>query len=95
MTGISLHMQWPLTSQSHGSISQGEQLLFCYGSNSKPIEIEFLDVFACFWLGHQISDFRTLDLISVVKVKVSFHYSKKIRNASSKQIGRDINSICS
>jgi hypothetical protein len=28
MTGISLHMQWPLTSQSHGSVSQREQLAF-------------------------------------------------------------------
>jgi hypothetical protein len=27
MTGISLHMQWPLTSQSHGSVSQREQLV--------------------------------------------------------------------
>jgi hypothetical protein len=26
MTGISLHMQWPLTSQSHGSVSQREPL---------------------------------------------------------------------
>jgi hypothetical protein len=34
MTGISLHMQWPLTSQSHGSVSQREQLVFRYGSNS-------------------------------------------------------------
>jgi hypothetical protein len=25
MTGNSLHMQWPLTSQSHGSVSQREQ----------------------------------------------------------------------
>jgi hypothetical protein len=36
MTGISLHMQWPLTSQLHGSVSQREQLCFCYGSNSMP-----------------------------------------------------------
>jgi hypothetical protein len=36
MTGISLHMQWPLTFQSHGSFSQREQLFFCYGSNSTP-----------------------------------------------------------
>jgi homoserine kinase len=37
MTGISLHMQWPLTSQLHGSVSQREQLFFfCYGSNSAP-----------------------------------------------------------
>jgi hypothetical protein len=28
MTGISLHMQWPLTSQSHGSVSQREQSVF-------------------------------------------------------------------
>jgi hypothetical protein len=34
MTGISLHMQWPLTSQLHGSVSEREQLFFCYGSNS-------------------------------------------------------------
>jgi hypothetical protein len=27
MTSISLHMQWPLTSQLHGSVSQREQLL--------------------------------------------------------------------
>jgi hypothetical protein len=26
MTGISLHMQWALTSQLHGSVSQTEQL---------------------------------------------------------------------
>jgi hypothetical protein len=36
MTDNSLHMQWPLTSQSHGSVSQREQLFFCYGSNSTP-----------------------------------------------------------
>jgi hypothetical protein len=34
MTGISLHMQWSQTSQSHGSFSQREQLVFHYGSNS-------------------------------------------------------------
>jgi hypothetical protein len=28
MTGISLHMQWPLTSQLRGSVSQGEQMDF-------------------------------------------------------------------
>jgi hypothetical protein len=28
MTGNSLRMQWPLTSQSHGSVSQREQLFF-------------------------------------------------------------------
>jgi hypothetical protein len=28
MTGISLHMQWPLTSQLRGSVSQREQLFF-------------------------------------------------------------------
>jgi hypothetical protein len=36
MTGISLLMQWPLTSQSHGKFYQREQLFFSlpYGSNS-------------------------------------------------------------
>jgi hypothetical protein len=28
VTGNSLHMQWPLTSQSHGSVSPREQLFF-------------------------------------------------------------------
>jgi hypothetical protein len=37
MTGISLHIQWPLTSQLHRSVSQREQLFFCYGSNSTPL----------------------------------------------------------
>jgi hypothetical protein len=36
MTCNSLHMQWPLTSQFHGSVSQREQLVFRYGSNSMP-----------------------------------------------------------
>jgi hypothetical protein len=36
MTSISLHMQWPMTSQSHGSLSQREQLVFHYRSNSTP-----------------------------------------------------------
>jgi hypothetical protein len=36
MTGNSLHMQWPLTSQLHGSVSQSEQWVFRYGSNSTP-----------------------------------------------------------
>jgi hypothetical protein len=36
MTGNSLHMQRPLISQLHGSVSQREQLVFHYGSNSTP-----------------------------------------------------------
>jgi hypothetical protein len=42
ITGISLHMQWPLTSQLHGSVSQREQLCFCYGSNSMPFCVKFI-----------------------------------------------------
>jgi hypothetical protein len=34
MTGSSLHTQWPLNSQSHGSFLKREQLVFRYGSNS-------------------------------------------------------------
>jgi hypothetical protein len=45
MAGISLHMQWPLTSQSHGSVSQREQLVFCSGSNSTPVQY---DLSMCF-----------------------------------------------
>jgi hypothetical protein len=36
MTSISLHTQWPLTSQLHSSFSQRVQLVFRYGSNSIP-----------------------------------------------------------
>jgi hypothetical protein len=36
-------MQWPLTSQSHGIVSQREQLFFCYGSNS-TIKVVLLPV---------------------------------------------------
>jgi hypothetical protein len=39
MTGISLHMQWPLTSQLHGSVSRREQLVFHCKSNSMPFII--------------------------------------------------------
>jgi hypothetical protein len=35
-------MQWPLTSQLHGSVSQREQLVFIYGSNSMPGDPDFL-----------------------------------------------------
>jgi hypothetical protein len=42
MTGISLHKQWPLTSQLHGSVSQREQLVFfCYGSNSMLLHFSY------------------------------------------------------
>jgi hypothetical protein len=34
MTSISLHMQWPMTSQSHGSFLKENNCWFCYGSNS-------------------------------------------------------------
>jgi hypothetical protein len=33
---VHMYMQWPLTSQSHGSFSLREQLVFCYGSKSSP-----------------------------------------------------------
>jgi hypothetical protein len=41
MTGISLHVQWPLTSQLHGSFSQREQLVSHSGSNSAPSRSSF------------------------------------------------------
>jgi hypothetical protein len=36
MTVISLHMQWPLTSQLHGSFSQREQLVFVTDQTPRP-----------------------------------------------------------
>jgi hypothetical protein len=45
MTDISLHMQWPLTSQSHGSVSQREQLVFLLRiklhEEANPTDFEF------------------------------------------------------
>jgi hypothetical protein len=35
--GISLHVQWPLTSQWHGSFLKENNCCFCYGSNSTPL----------------------------------------------------------
>jgi hypothetical protein len=40
-------MQWPLTSQSHGSFSQRKQLVFHYGSNSTPYWTIFLTCQLC------------------------------------------------
>jgi hypothetical protein len=45
MTSNSLHMQWPLTSQLHGSVSLREQF-FCYGSNSTP---ETTNTYRTYW----------------------------------------------
>jgi hypothetical protein len=39
-------MQWPLTSQLHGSVSQTEQLVFHYGSNSMPLILIFKTPYA-------------------------------------------------
>jgi hypothetical protein len=36
MTVISLHMQWPLTSQWHGSVSQREQFVFVTDQTPRP-----------------------------------------------------------
>jgi hypothetical protein len=50
MTSISLHMQWPLTSQTHGSVSQREHLVFCYRLNSMPICIKYLYIILCYYI---------------------------------------------
>jgi hypothetical protein len=44
LTGISFHMQWPLTSQLHGSVSQGEQVFF-----SVRIKLHALGPMLCFF----------------------------------------------
>jgi hypothetical protein len=36
MTGISSHVQWPLTYQLHNSFSQREQLFFIVDQTSRP-----------------------------------------------------------
>jgi hypothetical protein len=36
MTGISLHMQWPLTSRPHGSVSQREKMVFGMDQTPHP-----------------------------------------------------------
>jgi hypothetical protein len=36
MTGNSLHMQWPLTSQSHGSVSQMNNWFFVMDQTPRP-----------------------------------------------------------
>jgi hypothetical protein len=44
MTGISLQIQWPPTSQSNGSVSQREQLVCHYRSNSLPHFLTLLQI---------------------------------------------------
>jgi hypothetical protein len=43
MTGISLHMQWPLTYQLHGRVSQREQSMFFVYSQSSLSKDRRLD----------------------------------------------------
>jgi hypothetical protein len=44
MTGISWHMQWPLTSQSHGSILKANNYFFIRDQTPRP-EIENIFAF--------------------------------------------------
>jgi hypothetical protein len=57
MTGNALHMQWPLTSQSHGSVSQREQwqqMIFCQKINSVPQNhSNQKQAFCCAWVCEQ------------------------------------------
>jgi hypothetical protein len=45
MTGNSLHMQWPLTSQLPGSVSQREQLFFVTNQTTRLAFTVFLDIY--------------------------------------------------
>jgi hypothetical protein len=57
MSGISLHMQWPLTSQLHGSVSQREQLVFFVtDQNPRPYPTRSLHA----KLGHQCTEWSTV-----------------------------------
>jgi hypothetical protein len=66
MAGVSLHMQWPLTSQSRGSVSQREQLFFCYGSNSTANILFKNRPQATTWVTKKVGDRKLLIWIGVV-----------------------------
>jgi hypothetical protein len=45
MTGISLHVQWPLTSQSHGGfLKENNWMRIAFRSRRKAIFVTFLEV---------------------------------------------------
>jgi hypothetical protein len=55
-----LHMQWPLTSQSHGSVSQREQLVFIMDWTPYPYPTRSLP--AQFW--YQCTEWSTVWVLS-------------------------------
>jgi hypothetical protein len=57
MTSISLLMQWPLTSQSHGSVSQREQLDF-FVMDQTPCPYPTRSLPTQFW--HRCTEWSTL-----------------------------------
>jgi hypothetical protein len=56
MAGISLHMQWPLTSQLHGSFLKESTLFFVTDQTPRPGNLMF--IFCTYWFSsHQIVPF--------------------------------------
>jgi hypothetical protein len=85
MTGISLHMQWPMTSQLNGSVSQREQLFFRCGSNSmsKTLVIFVLTNTASLcknwlwhWFSRKIITFSTGANIKSLAIQQNVHRNK-------------------
>jgi hypothetical protein len=61
MTSISLHIQWPLTSQLHGSVSQREQLFF-FVTDQTPLPYTTRSLPAQSW--HRCMEWSTVWVLS-------------------------------
>jgi hypothetical protein len=74
MTGNSLHMQWPLTSQSMAVSLKENNWFFRYGSSSTPFATSFKEPAS--------RDHRFIDVVCVYKIKnVNMYFGEeKSRN---------------
>jgi hypothetical protein len=78
MTGISLHMQWPLTSQLHGSVSQREQLFFSLRNKLHAHKKYFT---------HSVLDMEKSDLLlQVQKLQIALQNERESRARLETQI---------
>jgi hypothetical protein len=68
MTGISLHMQWPLTSLSRGSFSQREQLFFVT-DQTPPHNFFIFSVDQTFFRRKLIFPARKIEAFQVMRVR--------------------------
>jgi hypothetical protein len=68
LAGISFHTQWSLTSQSHGSFSQIEQLFFVRDQTPCPIEASFHGAASDFSFAWQCLSKRTIGFSVRIKL---------------------------